>query len=1686
MNKRNMNMRLASSLLAIAMLAPSSITAFAGGENAQASKSHLANVEDKGTTYFDQNTDESYYKYPNWDEESVSNKGAVRWELGSNQKLRAVSIPSEPYQTVQLNYDGYHEDGDGNLILDLKFTWGTRADSFVWRKMDLFISKGLANRIDWNKSYYYNGYMKKRKKFEPGDTDQNKIMWFSEMVQGLLGGNVHHTPIKLFLKNTNRADLDKIDTTVQSRILNSNGKQVYTNYLGAYPNSNLILEGYNSYTSVTSVPKSSATNFRKDLLPSLRNYVGPNGGQEKAPDILASQTSVSYHPDTNQLYIASQWRKGLTGVNGYVDYYIDEDLMAYRLAFNKGLLDSLKEDENGYIGYIEPSTTSGAAAINSMGNVTGFYRDQVNIDGDMAYVLFAPNGYKAKNGKKVVTTNGGTNGFVNNQTNLLRGSQYTVTRLNVYTDKLKKLYPTIQDDNGNEFKPELLPLNFHSAMVLDNSLGMDTVSVKTKKDIVASKNSTVKIVFDKAPSEGADRRQQNEAKTLAIKLAHLPLAGDLAVYSSGDAISSRYADTSFTLSNRNKTYTSKLLIDVKIPQDSLITLYAGYGGRLKGNSGRIYINDEEIASFGQNDATTSYSPRALVGTESMASTLLDRTQYMPSLDDVFDTDYKIEGYTYLNNQIVDISYFDTTSGKFKFMEAPTSLSAANNAKYVVNDKTYPETGKDLYRYSEDIDKADRLKKDSPVIARAFHYNQADQDRSVRPRTNEVNLKSAVSSDSVIGKVQSVVTFDLDEGKYEEKEGNPIKSFEGYTNPNSKQDSYKVKRAMETDPVKRILPLNKKFSTETDYKANGFNDENRVLKDNMGNDLQGDALDLRKFPTADPNDPTPIKEGLSFLGWTTKKMEGSAIYITEKFAKLEEAKNLDYLQSDETYIFTDKTPVDRSITVYAVYGVPSIRIHSNFDADINKEGMQETVDKQYLSDEVVKKLGSESDLSKISVQLKSLRNVDGFKDGFRREGYSLVGFSRNKDAYEPDINITGDGPTKDLYLRDGDSFKLADKGQVDTKAKVINYDYKFDKDKGLDLYAVWKENFTVKASKTWADEAGNQIPEDPNYTQNLKFALIGRPAVGTFGYEVVADGATYYPIQGTIKEYDPKGMTWDNLPGYDEQGRRMSYIIVELKKQEQIDAFNAGNTEWQKYGIKIEEPKFDENKKPIHWGRKTQWIELGSNPDAFSSATARKHTSSTYPNGVAPHTNESAKLGYFDSTGYIIDVTNYVFNVVPPTILQAYVADSLYPKPEEDNKVFIKIPERRLSELEISLPDGNKLVLVPQPNQPLDEKPVKYRTEPTVTTSNISWVQKDDGTIVLSPTSPLQEGDKYVATSIIKAGEKETKRSDTMVVKKRLSSNKVKEIRQGKLTNERNVPVIFRVPEPSVLDKSTAGTVYTVFTRDPKTGELINTGKTYKIPADGAERIPGTEQTINVPIADLEGKEIVIRAQEPNKITTDSDPFTPDLTGPMAEENKANALTERWRRWADLDVVFNEVPEGYITITYKQNGISYEKTEESKDTANLTVQKLAFDKTVSNIKVKAKDKFGNEQVSDVKFIYIDQTEMLIYKMTAGKSFVRITPKEENTKITVNVYDEGTDLNIYPRDNYFQLLSKDNPTPKATAILEASTPKRYKLIFKDVNGNDYKLQKGDVVDIVGTIGQPGEVDYKITNPYTEIIE
>lgn len=1603
-------------------------------------------VDQNDGSYLDQRTENKYYKVPNWAEASVKNKGATKWELADDQILRSVSIPSEAYETVQLNYEGYHEDTQGNLILDLRFTWASRADSSVWKKMDLYISKDLSQKIDWTKSYYYNGYAGKVVRFEQGNTATNRLMLFSEMVQGALAGNVHHTPIKLFLKNTKREDLDKIDTTIQSRIINKDDQHIYTKYLAASNKSNLVLEGYTSYTSVTSVPKINATNFRAHLMPSLRNFGGALGLREDTPDILSSQTSVSYHPSKAQLYVASQWRKGSTGANGNVDYDIDGDLMAYRLAFNKELADALRPDKAGFVGYIEPSTTSGAIAKNLMGNVTGFTKQQINIEGDMAYVIFAPQGYEAKDKKQVVTTTGGTNGFVNNQTTLLTGSQYTVTRLNVKSDALKNLYPTLKDNENNDFKPELLPLDFHSSMVLDNTLGMDTVTVTTTEDVVASENTNVQVVFTNSPSAGAETKQQNEANKLAIKIANLPIAGDLAVYSRG-AAGSLYSRTGFTLSNGGKTYTSKLLSDVKIPKGSKITLFAGYGGNLINNSADIYIGSKKVASFTKNQATKSYAPRALIGTESMASTLLDRTQYMPALLDTYDTDTTVEGYTFINKQIVDIEYNDNASKTRKSLEAVTSKDAEADAKYLINGKEYPVQGKGLYKFTQDIGASDKLIKDAPISARAFHYDTAD-DGSNNSGT-DINIKSAVGSDPVIAKVLSKVTFDLNGGKYNDTDNLKIKSFEG-GHPGT---GYKTDRQAANSPVIRIVPINKHFATDKDYKANGFEGTDAVLKDNTGADLTGDALALRKFPgkgteevNKDGKPIAPEKKGAAFLGWTTQKLTGKPEDVSATFKALTVATTADQTNGtdNKNYIFNEKSPVTKSIRVYAAYGTPAIKFHNNLPAgavDINDQQIAEKVVEQAITEQ-----------NQVDKEIKLQKNYK--TDGFNLKEYSLVGYSRNPKAAEPDANDTGEGFEKDLYLRDGDKLELT----------------RDDLNNGIDLYAVWKKNYHVDVTKVWKNEGFSDQTEFQQFINNnegkIYVGLMSRPAVGVQGHEVVVPGAVYRPVNNsciklsTVTKTDASGnkvLEWKNLPSYDENGHRISYIAVELT-QDLIQKFyedsdKTKDPKYADYGVEIIE-EYVKNGRTIH-GHKDQLV---NNPqvDAMSTATTRNHYRIDSTTGkevsVEPHTAKP-EFKYFETTGYSINIVNTKVKVQPPAI-----EDVL----EDDTKVVVK-KNGDPSELVVTLPGDVEVKLVK------DNNTGKLKLDSSSSYTGTVDVSSDGSTITIN----LPQGQKFEANKTIVAIQKkvvgsisEESEPRTKVVKAKGVSNQVKVYNQKPYDSNGDIPVEFQVPNPPV-DQPLKNTKYKIGTidgsgtftqldevtldRDIKSDDTTALSLKFKIPAANKNN--------------LIGKELVIVSEEPNKKPAQSNKFKLDLVAPNAD---AKAEDERWRRWVDINLENFVEDQHTIAITYTDiDGKTITDTFDNETNAKYTLNTLRKE-GITNVKIELKDKFGNTNDVTPNYTATKVIQIFIREPRLGKNFVQVRSAQDNTKVVVNIYSAGTDPEAIK-------AGTAQVAHTVTATLNQEN-KFTKLPFND----GYTLTKGDYIEVEGTTTDNGR-----TNPYIRVL-
>lgn len=1682
MKNKKMKRRLLGSLLAVAMLAPSTGNVLAdppaGGQTDNFIKS---TATDK--LYEGENGENTYYKYPNWSEESVSNQGLTKWDLAPGQSLRSINNMSEPQETGQLNYKGYHYNTNGELILDLIYTWVLRSESGVWANVSLFVSPDLNKKINWVSSFYEDNYNNSKHNFERGKYENEKRMNRSYMCQFALAGNIQHTPIRLNLGKIQFKDLEKIDTTIQSRITNKDNTQIYAKYIGNTKGSNLLIDGYGSFTQSTSIPKLNSPNLQKGLLPFLRT--SSVGDSDVTPNVVGGQGNISYSPDDEKLFIASQWKKGPSSN----DVRFSGEPIGYRLAFAEELLDALKEDENGYIGYVEPSTTSGAQAANNKNNYrTGFKKTDVNIDKStgMAYVIYSSNGFAAGS-EKVITTEGGTAGFLDTGGTILTGQQYTLTTLNVDSERLKTLYPSLQRRDGLNFKPEMMPLDTYSSIVVSNSKGMEYVDTKTTDDISAAKGTEVKIVFAKSPADSKTGNAWYDAARIALKLGNLPIFGDLGIYARS-AAGSLYQKGIFTYSDRKdgyKTYTTKLPVDFKLDKGSSLKLFAGIGGDLINNSAKIYIGGKEVASFNNGDAKKSFSPRAVIGTESISSTLLERAQYMPAIKETFDGDLKIEGFNFTKNQLVRLSYFDNNNNKIKTVQTVGDDTPAQGASYKIGSVTYPANNEQaLYNYTANIEDGDKILKDSPLIARTYNYQAAKNDKSRAIADDETAIKSAVSSDFVIAKVQSVVTFDLNGGELKETDENPIKSFEGYTDSVNRQFNYKTKRDNSNYPIKRILPLNKKFSTQEGYKPNGFEGDDVELKDNEGFDLTGDALELRNFPTKkDENGvfegPVPEKPGLSFLGWTTKPLHGDVSFITEEFEKLEKATSLEQVKDEQkNFIFTEKTPVDKSITVYAVYGAPSIRIHSNFDANDTQEGLQETIDKQALNSDTVDELMTKKP-SEVSVKLDEVYH----KEGFSRKGYSLVGFSRDKNAKEPDINVTGAGLTQDLYLRDGDTFKLADKGDVKTKTGKVEYDYKFEMQKGLDLYAVWKKDFTVEATKKWLDKDNNPITPTAEQLKDLEFGLICRPAVGTFGYEVVVQGATYYPLKGSERPYDPNGIKWENLKGYDTKGRRMSYIVIELKTPKQKAAFKNGSVTWSDYGLKIEEKKDKPDGTVEHYGRKTQYIELGNSEiDAYSSATERKHKSDTHPEGVAAH--GGVTLGYFDTTGYIIDVKNNQWDLLPPTIDQAYVADEESKNPDKDNKVFINPPKRQLNEITITLPGGKKIVMIPPARLDTNKNYAQYVVQSSED-SDYKVEQNDKGQIVLSPkdpvANPLKANDKYKAIGAIIAGEKRTTQESEMTVKDRLVSNKVTDIKQDKLTDNNEVPIKFVVPEPKVTDKPIAGTVYTVLIKD-KNGTITKTNYTYTIPVDDAARIPGTTQTILVPKSELlDGKKIIIKAKEPYKKSANSDEFTPDVVGPTV--TTGTVKDERWRRWTKVDLDFNEAPEGEITITYTLGNETKTETAPSKSQAKVIIERLKLNPNVKDIKISAADKLGNKEDSNnVTYKPIGQTVIRIQKPLRNRNFVYVTATEANTKVTITVYNPGTILDNYSQDEYFNYQNIPSDMVKHTQVVTFDQAGRKKIILD----NSYKFATGDVVDIVGRIGTQGQDGFKITNPYTWIVK
>ncbi len=1643
-------------------------------------------------------------KPADWNYQTVENKSDA-WPLGAYNILRRVAN-AEGVKTPSISYVGYYKNAEGRDVLRISFNMFQNLATAVWKKLIIKLPENFATKVDWSKSGMYKlAFDGQAHDFNNDTRGISPFAKISRIETGsdytyvqslanngnLVGGSARlSTPIDFVLNEGVSVTDFTEQVLVQARLVDDNHELVYTRASEKNP-----VASYNSYTLTTVLPLTN-TDYDKELNPSL---IG------ETPEPFYNTTSyITYDLDGGYIDVIYKQAKLATG-NTIGTTRNQKNPLAVRQVFDKSFMDVLEERANGTVAEVRIwDAYDNEYPANP---VISLKKGDFTTKNGLSYLQLAGNNWddQYEGADSIKTKKIGDNP----QDSILNG---TTTELNSGVATRFRYYVN-RDALANIIKGSgLKSFSFYSTVISGDAQGTLDFTTQSTSDIKLSKGDKISLEY-------------NEPQGYIGGAGIIYDTNKMITIGNDDFSIDYYGSISMVPLRNAKIYTWTVPYDMIIPKDANISVKGVYNLK-KADKQTLVMKKGNTELFKFSKPIVEHRPRIVKWSPTITGGAMVSTIYKPYVDEIFTDDKKITGASNYDRaeMTLAIPEGETLRKDQKFSAAKdetetvlrTSLKKDQGGIEVAEDKyvTYkghkfdtsnPNAAGDaqLKKYQAIIIPTD-IKKDTPVYV-----------------SNRAIMSASLDGSDVIEQVQAKVTF---------KPGGPLGDDVSY---------------------KKIAPLNKnylysydedtkKFTKNASYKANGFgelNDKGEIIEGTLDDirvdttkvvevdgkkminyldhndrpydinaidtsiaNQQKQALLQRQWPEVVDKDGNKLIDGKLLIGWTSKKLEddvapvpeGERLTAAQKYFKLiEENKVIKELKDWEeakknAYVYNSKSPMDEAIEVYGVWAEPAIRLHSNFDKDDSKEGMQEYVDKQALEKSAIEKLKEkDADPSQIDATLKSVYE----KAEFTRKGYSLVGFSRNKDAEEPDINVTGEGLTQDLYLRDGDKFKLAAKGTAKTKSGEKDYDYTFDVVKGLDLYAVWKKDFTVKASKKWFDKAGNALAEKAEWTKDLKFALIGRPAVGTFGYEVVVKGATYYPIQGTIKEYKPDGVTWENLKGYDAKGRRMSYIVVELKTPEQINAFKGGSTTWSDYNLKIEEMQKNPDGSVKHYGRKTQYIELGNKPDidAFSAATIRKHTSKDHPEGVIPHA-PGANLGYFDSTGYIIDVKNIIFDLIPPTINQAYEAIKEEPD-EKDDMVYIRPPKRQLDEIEVKMPGNKKITLTRPPRIDPNKSYAQYvlDQDPAKSDAGIKVKQDEEGMIILGKLTPaLKAGDKFVAVGVINAGGRITTREAEMIVKERLKSNKVTDISQEKYTvdknNEEIVPIRFVVPEPTVTDKPIAGTVYTLLV-EKDDGTFEDTSYKYTIPVEGAETTPGKSKTFNVPKTELtkaDGtpRKIKIKAKEPNKRLVDSEIVTLDFKAPVVTSQ--DLRQERWRRWTNIYIQLDETPEGQVTLLYKENGQEKQKDFNSKSELAYEIERLKLKDDITDMRIKAADKYGNEDNTDTSYAPVEQTVIRIQRPLRNRNYVYVTTTEPNTRVTITVYKEGTCLDNYKQDKYFNYEGIDAQI-KFKQEVDFATTSRQKIIL-----NNYKFSKGDVVDIVGRIGTQGQKGFKITNPYTWIIK
>ena len=848
-------------------------------------------------------------KTTDWSEEARKKEEAEtgNWPLSKKNRLVRVS-PADPVKTPNINYIGVYTNTEGREVVRFAFNAHV-ASANQWDKLLIKLPKVFDDMVDHQ--HPFNGIYKGKPGY--GNHDSADSHWAGykysdakavpEKLGWDLAGSKHvyafdlyqnssmspgnmQLPIDFVLKDGQSIKSLKADALVQARLTDNVYERVYTRH-------GEITFDYMQYTMTTIIPKDK--NFGIDVNTDL-TYQGIQNPGYSYSKFFSTVSSVKFNVEKGYLEVYNRQTKWATGSGYAIRQSVGSDFY------------NLLDERNGMVGEVyimgasaqpyssanedpyEPATKIQFARsdINeNLGKNIGFL--QVvgsNWDNSKEYA----NGIKSKKSSNVYDTDA----ILNTTTAQGNAGVYTVVRYFIKPEELKKLIK----ENGLKsytFRTSFLRPNEHNYGTGPVVKGISEYNFTADKERNLKRGDKVEFKFDKA--------QYNRNVATYVTFIEI-IVGDKN-YNIGFRDTTSYDSTGL-----NATWT--VPFDIKIKEgENIIVKSLDYDENNRATKLTMHFADDD---FQEAKGEVNYNPIEMLRSVSITGGALTSTIEKPNINEIFTDDKAIRGHSLHQGAEINISFpgdkkvtetqtisavasekpdqdgsFDYNTimtpakkvNKGNVMAFPFDTSKPNSGGFVQEGKTHPEF------------KMPKLVKDMRVKV-----------------DNLAGLSSFIPSDSVDEKVQAKLKFDLNDGKLDKS----IVSFEGYDEDIKSKELYKVARENETDPVTRIVPMNIKFADEEDYKANGFVGENVSSLDHDGHELEGNAKVLREYLAEKPG-----KEGYTFLGWTTKKPEGTGKEVSEEFKKLTEATSLDQVNSEENFIFSKETPVSKTITVYAAWG-----------------------------------------------------------------------------------------------------------------------------------------------------------------------------------------------------------------------------------------------------------------------------------------------------------------------------------------------------------------------------------------------------------------------------------------------------------------------------------------------------------------------------------------------------------------------------------------------------------------------------------------------------------------------------------------------------------------------------------------------------------------------------------------------